>query len=112
MFVYALLVPMLAGLLTPAACSLNSCCVEKRIEQREVLVKAYLGTKGSNKRRSYYRVVISATNESFIFRIRWTLDCPNNTPAILYVYKGWLGLYAVDSLKVSYDGRDETVIAQ
>ena len=47
----------------------------------------------------------------FVFRTSDAIESSKNTPpGILYMHRGWFGMYAVDSLRISSDNRSEVFV--
>lgn len=110
--VYSFLAPVTIGMTTPIICYVNSCFGVKEIMQRNVVIKEFLSRSMQNGGKSFYRIEMLGTNEDFIFRTSHTIDFSMNTLGTLYMHKGCLGLYAVDSLRISYDHNSKVFIAR
>ena len=78
--------------------------------QRDAVVKEYLGISMRKGTKLFYRIKILGTNEEFVFRTSDDIESSKNTPGILYMHRGWFGMYAVDSLRISSDNRSEVFV--
>ena len=80
--------------------------------QRDAVVKEYLGIsmRKGRKLKLFYRIKILGTNEEFVFRTSDAIESSKNTPGILYMHRGWFGMYAVDSLRVNSNNGSEVFV--
>ena len=62
------------------------------------------------KLKLFYRIKILGTNEEFVFRTSDAIESSKNTLGILYMHRGWFGMYAVDSLRITSDNRSEVFV--
>lgn len=113
MLVYSFLIPLMVAVTTPVICYVNRNFGEKEVVQRDAVVKEYLGIsmRKGRKLKLFYRIKILGTNEEFVFRTSDAIESSKNTPpGILYMHRGWFGMYAVDSLRISSDNRSEVFV--
>ena len=112
MLVYSFLIPLLVAVTTPVICYVNRNFGEKEVVQRDAVVKEYLdiSMRKGRKLKLFYRIKILGTNEEFVFRTSDAIESSKNTPGLLYMHKGWFGMYAVDSLRISSDNRSEVFV--
>lgn len=112
MLVYSFLIPLMVAVTTPVICYVNRNFGEKEVVQRDAVVKEYLGIsmRKGRKMKLFYRIKILGTNEEFVFRTSDAIESSKNTPGLLYMHKGWFGMYAVDSLRISFDNRSEVFV--
>lgn len=112
MLVYSFLIPLMVAVTTPVICYVNRNFGVKEVVQRDAVVKEYLGIsmRKGRKMKLFYRIKILGTNEEFVFRTSDDIESSKNTPGIIYMHKGWFGMYAVDSLRISSDNRSEVFV--
>lgn len=112
MLVYSFLIPLMVAVTTPVICYVNRNFGVKEVVQRDAVIKEYLGIskRKGRKMKLFYRIKILGTNEEFVFRTSDAIESSKNTPGILYMHKGWFGMYAVDSLRISSDNRSEVFV--
>ena len=110
MLVYSFLIPLMVAVTTPVICYVNRNFGVKEVVQRDAVVKEYLGISMRKGRKLFYRIKILGTNEEFVFRTSDAIESSKNTPGLLYMHKGWFGMYAVDSLRISSDNRSEVFV--
>ena len=113
MLVYSFLIPLMVAVTTPVICYVNRNFGEKEVVQRDAVVKEYLGIsmRKGRKLKLFYRIKILGINEEFVFRTSDAIESSKNTPpGILYMHRGWFGMYAVDSLRISSDNRSEVFV--
>ena len=112
MLVYSFLIPLMVAVTTPVICYVNRNFGEKEVVQRDAVVKEYLGIsmRKGRKLKLFYRIKILGTNEEFVFRTSDAIESSKNTPAILYMHRGWFGMYAVDSLRVNSNNGSEVFV--
>lgn len=95
---------------TPVICYVNRNFGVKEVVQRDAVVKEYLGVSIRKGRKLFYRIKILGTNEEFVFRTSDDIESSKNTPGLLYMHKGWFGMYAVDSLRVNSNNGSEVFV--
>jgi hypothetical protein len=112
MLVYSFLIPLMVAVTTPVICYVNRNFGEKEVVQRDAVVKEYLGIsmRKGRKLKLFYRIKILGTNEEFVFRTSDAIESSKNTPGILYMHRGWFGMYAVDSLRVNSNNGSEVFV--
>ena len=110
MLVYSFLIPLMVAVTTPVICYVNRNFGEKEVVQRDAVVKEYLGISMRKGTNLFYRIKILGTNEEFVFCTSDDIESSKNTPGLLYMHKGWFGMYAVDSLRISSDNRSEVFV--
>lgn len=112
MLVYSFLIPLMVAVTTPVICYVNRNFGVKEVVQRDAVIKEYLGIskRKGRKMKLFYRIKILGTNEEFVFRTSDDIESSKNTPGLLYMHKGWFGMYAVDSLRISSDNRSEVFV--
>lgn len=113
MLVYSFLIPLMVAVTTPVICYVNRNFGVKEVVQRDAVVKEFLGIsmrKGRKGRKLFYRIKILGTNEEFVFRTSDAIESSKNTPGILYMHRGWFGMYAVDSLRVNSNNGSEVFV--
>jgi hypothetical protein len=112
MLVYSFLIPLMVAVTTPVICYVNRNFGVKEVVQRDAVIKEYLGIsmRKGRKMKLFYRIKILGTNEEFVFRTSDAIESSKNTPGLLYMHKGWFGMYAVDSLRISSDNRSEVFV--
>ena len=110
MLVYTFLIPLMVEVTTPVICYVNRNFGVKEVVQRDAVIKEYLGISMRKGRNLFYRIKILGTNEEFVFRTSDAIESSKNTPGILYMHRGWFGMYAVDSLRISSDNRLEVFV--
>ena len=112
MLVYSFLIPLMVAVTTPVICYVNRNFGEKEVVQRDAVVKEYLdiSMRKGRKLKLFYRIKILGINEEFVFRTSDAIESSKNTPGLLYMHKGWFGMYAVDSLRISSDNRSEVFV--
>ena len=112
MLVYSFLIPLMVAVTTPVICYVNRNFGEKEVVQRDAVVKEYLdiSMRKGRKLKLFYRIKILGTNEEFVFCTSDDIESSKNTPGLLYMHKGWFGMYAVDSLRISSDNRSEVFV--
>ena len=112
MLVYSFLIPLMVAVTTPVICYVNRNFGEKEVVQRDAVVKEYLGIsmRKGRKLKLFYRIKILGINEEFVFRTSDAIESSKNTPGILYMHKGWFGMYAVDSLRVNSNNGSEVFV--
>ena len=112
MLVYSFLIPLMVAVTTPVICYVNRNFGVKEVVQRDAVIKEYLGIsmRKGRKMKLFYRIKILGTNEEFVFRTSDAIESSKNTPGILYMHRGWFGMYAVDSLRISSDNRSEVFV--
>ena len=113
MLVYSFLIPLMVAVTTPVICYVNRDFGVKEVVERDAVIKEYLGIsmrKGRKGGKLFYRIKILGTNEEFVFRTSDAIESSKNTPGILYMHRGWFGMYAVDSLRISSDNRSEVFV--
>ena len=110
--VYSFLIPLMVAVTTPVICYVNRNFGEKEVVQRDAVVKEYLGIsmRKGRKLKLFYRIKILGTNEEFVFRTSDAIESSKNTPGILYMHRGWFGMYAVDSLRVNSNNGSEVFV--
>lgn len=110
--VYSFLIPLMVAVTTPVICYVNRNFGEKEVVQRDAVIKEYLGIsmRKGRKMKLFYRIKILGTNEEFVFCTSDDIESSKNTPGIIYMHKGWFGMYAVDSLRISSDNRSEVFV--
>ena len=110
MLVYSFLIPLMVAVATPVICYVNRNFGVKEVVQRDAVIKEFLGISMRKGRKLFYRIKILGTNEEFVFRTSDDIESSKNTPGLLYMHKGWFGMYAVDSLRISSDNRSEVFV--
>ena len=112
MLVYSFLIPLMVAVTTPVICYVNRDFGVKEVVERDAVIKEYLGIsmRKGRKLKLFYRIKILGTNEEFVFRTSDAIESSKNTPGIIYMHKGWFGMYAVDSLRISSDNRLEVFV--
>lgn len=110
MLVYSFLIPLMVAVTTPVICYVNRNFGVKEVVQRDAVVKEYLGISMRKGTKLFYRIKILGTNEEFVFCTSDDIESSKNTPGLLYMHKGWFGMYAVDSLRISSDNRSEVFV--
>ena len=112
MLVYSFLIPLMVAVTTLVICYVNRNFGVKEVVQRDAVIKEYLGIskRKGRKMKLFYRIKILGTNEEFVFRTSDAIESSKNTPGLLYMHKGWFGMYAVDSLRISSDNRSEVFV--
>ena len=112
MLVYSFLIPLMVAVTTPVICYVNRNFGVKEVVERDAVIKEYLGIsmRKGRKLKLFYRIKILGTNEEFVFRTSDAIESSKNTPGLLYMHKGWFGMYAVDSLRISSDNRSEVFV--
>ena len=112
MLVYSFLIPLMVAVTTPVICYVNRNFGEKEVVQRDAVVKEYLGIsmRKGRKLKLFYRIKILGTNEEFVFRTSDAIESSKNTPGLLYMHRGWFGMYAVDSLRVNSNNGSEVFV--
>ena len=112
MLVYSFLIPLMVAVTTPVICYVNRDFGVKEVVERDAVIKEYLGIsmRKGRKLKLFYRIKILGTNEEFVFRTSDDIESSKNTPGLLYMHKGWFGMYAVDSLRISSDNRSEVFV--
>ena len=112
MLIYSFLILSMVAVTTPVICYVNRNFGEKEVVQRDAVVKEYLdiSMRKGRKLKLFYRIKILGTNEEFVFRTSDAIESSKNTPGLLYMHKGWFGMYAVDSLRISSDNRSEVFV--
>ena len=112
MLVYSFLILSMVAVTTPVICYVNRNFGEKEVVERDAVIKEYLGIsmRKGRKMKLFYRIKILGTNEEFVFRTSDAIESSKNTPGILYMHRGWFGMYAVDSLRISSDNRSEVFV--
>lgn len=112
MLVYSFLIPLMVAVTTPVICYVNRDFGVKEVVERDAVIKEYLGIsmRKGRKLKLFYRIKILGTNEEFVFRTSDAIESSKNTPGLLYMHKGWFGMYAVDSLRISFDNRSEVFV--
>ena len=112
MLVYSFLIPLMVAVTTPVICYVNRDFGVKEVVERDAVIKEYLGIsmRKGRKLKLFYRIKILGTNEEFVFRTSDAIESSKNTPGIIYMHKGWFGMYAVDSLRISSDNRSEVFV--
>ena len=112
MLVYSFLIPLMVAVTTPVICYVNRNFGVKEVVERDAVIKEYLGIsmRKGRKLKLFYRIKILGTNEEFVFRTSDDIESSKNTPGLLYMHKGWFGMYAVDSLRISSDNRSEVFV--
>lgn len=112
MLVYSFLIPLMVAVTTPVICYVNRDFGVKEVVERDAVIKEYLGIsmRKGRKLKLFYRIKILGTNEEFVFRTSDAIESSKNPPGILYMHRGWFGMYAVDSLRISSDNRSEVFV--
>ena len=112
MLVYSFLIPLMVAVTTPVICYVNRDFGVKEVVERDAVIKEYLGIsmRKGRKLKLFYRIKILGTNEEFVFCTSDDIESSKNTPGLLYMHKGWFGMYAVDSLRISSDNRSEVFV--
>ena len=112
MLVYSFLIPLMVAVTTPVICYVNRNFGVKEVVQRDAVIKEYLGIskRKGRKMKLFYRIKILGTNEEFVFRTSDDIESSKNTPGLLYMHKGWFGMYAVDSLRVNSNNGSEVFV--
>lgn len=112
MLIYSFLILSMVAVTTPVICYVNRNFGVKEVVQRDAVIKEYLGIsmRKGRKMKLFYRIKILGTNEEFVFRTSDDIESSKNTPGLLYMHKGWFGMYAVDSLRISSDNRSEVFV--
>ncbi len=112
MLVYSFLIPLMVAVTTPVICYVNRNFGVNEVVQRDAVIKEYLGIsmRKGRKMKLFYRIKILGTSEEFVFRTSDAIESSKNTPGLLYMHKGWFGMYAVDSLRISSDNRSEVFV--
>lgn len=110
MLVYSFLISLMVAVTTPVICYVNRNFGEKEVVQRDAVIKEYLGISMRKGRNLFYRIKILGTNEEFVFRTSDAIESSKNTPGLLYMHKGWFGMYAVDSLRVNSNNGSEVFV--
>lgn len=112
MLVYSFLIPLMVAVTTPVICYVNRDFGVKEVVERDAVIKEYLGIsmRKGRKLKLFYRIKILGTNEEFVFRTSDAIESSKNTPGILYMHRGWFGMYAVDSLRIRSDNRSEVFV--
>ena len=112
MLVYSFLIPLMVAVTTPVICYVNRNFGVKEVVERDAVIKEYLGIskRKGRKMKLFYRIKILGTNEEFVFCTSDDIESSKNTPGLLYMHKGWFGMYAVDSLRISSDNRSEVFV--
>ena len=112
MLVYSFLIPLMVAVTTPVICYVNRDFGVKEVVERDAVIKEYLGIsmRKGRKLKLFYRIKILGTNEEFVFCTSDAIESSKNTPGLLYMHKGWFGMYAVDSLRISSDNRSEVFV--
>jgi len=112
MLIYSFLILSMVAVTTPVICYVNRNFGEKEVVERDAVIKEYLGIsmRKGRKMKLFYRIKILGTNEEFVFRTSDAIESSKNTPGILYMHRGWFGMYAVDSLRISSDNRSEVFV--
>lgn len=112
MLVYSFLILSMVAVTTPVICYVNRNFGVKEVVERDAVIKEYLGIsmRKGRKLKLFYRIKILGTNEEFVFRTSDDIESSKNTPGLLYMHKGWFGMYAVDSLRISSDNRSEVFV--
>lgn len=110
--VYSFLIPLMVAVTTPVICYVNRNFGEKEVVQRDAVIKEYLGIsmRKGRKMKLFYRIKILGTNEEFVFCTSDDIESSKNTPGILYMHRGWFGMYAVDSLRVNSNNGSEVFV--
>ena len=110
MLVYSFLIPLMVAVTTPVICYVNRNFGVKEV--RDAVIKEYLGIsmRKGRKLKLFYRIKILGTNEEFVFRTSDDIESSKNTPGLLYMHKGWFGMYAVDSLRVNSNNGSEVFV--
>lgn len=112
MLVYSFLIPLMVAVTTPVICYVNRDFGVKEVVERDAVIKEYLGItmRKGRKLKLFYRIKILGINEEFVFRTSDAIESSKNTPGILYMHKGWFGMYAVDSLRVNSNNGSEVFV--
>lgn len=112
MLVYSFLIPLMVAVTTPVICYVNRNFGVKEVVERDAVIKEYLGIsmRKGRKLKLFYRIKILGTNEEFVFRTSDAIESSKNTPGILYMHRGWFGMYAVDSLRVNSNNGSEVFV--
>ena len=112
MLVYSFLIPLMVAVTTPVICYVNRDFGVKEVVERDAVIKEYLGIsmRKGRKLKLFYRIKILGTNEEFVFRTSDAIESSKNTPGILYMHRGWFGMYAVDSLRVNSNNGSEVFV--
>ena len=112
MLVYSFLIPLMVAVTTPVICYVNRNFGVKEVVERDAVIKEYLGIsmRKGRKLKLFYRIKILGTNEEFVFRTSDAIESSKNTPGLLYMHKGWFGMYAVDSLRVNSNNGSEVFV--
>lgn len=110
MLIYSFLIPLMVAVTTPVICYANRNFGVKEVVQRDAVIKEYLGISMRKGRKLFYRIKILGTNKEFVFRTSDAIESSKNTPGILYMHKGWFGMYAVDSLRVNSNNGSEVFV--
>ena len=112
MLVYSFLIPLMVAVTTPVICYVNRDFGVKEVVERDAVIKEYLGIsmRKGRKLKLFYRIKILGTNEEFVFRTSDAIESSKNTPGLLYMHKGWFGMYAVDSLRVNSNNGSEVFV--
>lgn len=112
MLVYSFLIPLMVAVTTPVICYVNRDFGVKEVVERDAVIKEYLGIsmRKGRKLKLFYRIKILGTNEEFVFRTSDAIESSKNTLGILYMHRGWFGMYAVDSLRITSDNRSEVFV--
>ena len=112
MLVYSFLIPLMVAVTTPVICYVNRNFGVKEVVERDAVIKEYLGIsmRKGRKLKLFYRIKILGTNEEFVFRTSDAIESSKNTPGLLYMHRGWFGMYAVDSLRVNSNNGSEVFV--
>ena len=112
MLIYSFLILSMVAVTTPVICYVNRNFGVKEVVERDAVIKEYLGIsmRKGRKLKLFYRIKILGTNEEFVFRTSDAIESSKNTPGLLYMHKGWFGMYAVDSLRISSDNMSEVFV--
>lgn len=112
MLVYSFLIPLMVAVTTPVICYVNRNFGVKEVVERDAVIKEYLGIsmRKGRKLKLFYRIKILGTNEEFVFRTSDAIESSKNTPGILYMHRGWFGMYAVDILRVNSNNGSEVFV--
>lgn len=112
MLVYSFLIPLMVAVTTPVICYVNRDFGVKEVVERDAVIKEYLGIsmRKGRKLKLFYRIKILGTNEEFVFCTSDDIESSKNTPGILYMHRGWFGMYAVDSLRVNSNNGSEVFV--
>ena len=110
MLVYSFLIPLMVAVTTPVICYVTRNFGVKEVVQRDAVIKEYLGISMRKGRKLFYRIKILGTNKEFVFRTADAIEFSKNILGILYMHKGWFGMYAVDSLRVNSNNGSEVFV--